>query len=110
MGPFEITEKVSDVTYRLRLPPDLGHVHYVFHVSMLKNYTHDPSHILPYVEIPLQPSVTYKEQPAEILAREVSLFHNKATPVVKVCRERHIEEEATWELESEMYENYPHLF
>ena len=77
---------------------------------MLKKYTPDPSHTLPYAEIPLQPGVTYEEQPAEVLAREVSLFHNKATLVVKVCWERHIAEEATWVLESEMYDNYSHLF
>ena len=92
------------------LPPQLSHVHYVFHVSMLKKYTSNPSHILPYVEIPLQADVTYEEQPMEILAREVRMFHHKETPMVKVLWERHSEEEATWELESEMYEKYPHLF
>ena len=51
MKPFEITERFGDVAYRLRLPPQLGHVHDVFHVSMLKKYTHDLSHVLPYVEI-----------------------------------------------------------
>ena len=52
----------------------------------------------------------YKEQPIEILAREVYLFHDKETPMVKVRWEKHSEEEATWELESEMYEKYIHLF
>ena len=53
MGPFEIVEKVGEVAYRLNLPPQLGHVHNVFQVSVLKNYRHEPSHILPYTEIPL---------------------------------------------------------
>ena len=30
--------------------------------------------------------------------------------MVNVRWERYSEEEATWELESEMYEKYPHLF
>ena len=84
MGPFDITEMVGDVAYSLRLSPRLGHVHDVFHVSMLKKYTRDLSHMLPYVEILLQPDVTYKEQPTEILAREVHVFHNKETLMVKV--------------------------
>ena len=110
VGPFEITERVHDIDYRLRLPPQLGHVHDIFHVSMLKKYTHDPSHVLPYVEIPLQLDVTNKEQLVEILARRVCMFHNKETPMVKVHWEIHNEEEATWELELKMYKKYPHLF
>ena len=54
--------------------------------------------------------MTYEEQPAEILAREVRLFHNKEASKVKVRWERHTKEEATRELELEMYEKYPHLF
>ena len=43
---FEIFEKVGDVAYRLNILPQLDHVHNVFHVSMFKKYTCDPSHIL----------------------------------------------------------------
>ena len=32
MGLFEIVEKVGEVAYRLNLPPQLGHVHNVFHM------------------------------------------------------------------------------
>ena len=110
VGPFETIERIGDVAYRLRLPSQLSQVHDIFHVSMLKKYTRDPSHILPYAKIHLQPDITYEEQPAEILAKEVRLFHNKETPMVKVCWERHTKEEATWELESEMCDKYLHLF
>ena len=110
VGPFEIIEKIGDMAYRLSLPPQLSQVHDVFHVSMLKKDTRDSPLVLPYTEIPLQPDMTYEEQPTEILAKEVRLFHSKKTPMVKVCWERHTEEEATWELESEMYNKYPYLF
>ena len=53
VGPIEISERIGDVAYRLRLPPQLSHVHDVFHVSMLKKYTYASSHILSYTEIPL---------------------------------------------------------
>ena len=62
---------------------------------MLKKYTPDRSHIFPYVEIPLQLDMTYEVQSTEILAREVRMFHNKETLMVKALWERHNEEGAT---------------
>ena len=46
LGPFEIVERVGMVAYRLALPPNLSQVHPVFHVSMLRKYISDPSHVL----------------------------------------------------------------
>ena len=54
VGPFMIVERIGDVAYHLDLPPHLSHVYDVFHGLMLKKYMLDPSHILPYAEIPLQ--------------------------------------------------------
>ena len=46
IGPFEILERVGTVAYRLALPPSLSGVHEVFHVSMLRKYTSDPTHVV----------------------------------------------------------------
>ena len=46
IGPFEVLERVGTVAYRLALPPSLSAVHEVFHVSMLRKYTPDPTHIV----------------------------------------------------------------
>ena len=61
MRPFEIVEKIGEVSYRLNLPPKLGHIHNIFQVFMLKKYTRDPSYVFPYADIPLQVDVTYEE-------------------------------------------------
>ena len=61
VGLFDIVEKVSEVAYRLNLPPQLGHVHNIFHVLMHKKYTYDSLHMLHYAEIPLLTDVTYEE-------------------------------------------------
>ena len=46
IGPFEIVERVGIVAYRLALPPSMLGVHEVFHVSMLREYTPDPAHVV----------------------------------------------------------------
>ncbi|WRX26236.1 Integrase zinc-binding domain - like 10 [Theobroma cacao] len=46
IGPFRIIERIGPVAYKLGLPPELDQIHNVFHVSMLKKYVPDPSHIL----------------------------------------------------------------
>ena len=46
IGPFEVLKRVGTVAYRLALPPSLSSVHAVFHVSMLKKYTPDPTHVV----------------------------------------------------------------
>ncbi|KAL5578475.1 hypothetical protein UlMin_020174 [Ulmus minor] len=46
IGPFEILERIGKVAYKLALPSELYTVHNVFHVSMLRKYISDPSHVL----------------------------------------------------------------
>ncbi|GJT47861.1 putative reverse transcriptase domain-containing protein [Tanacetum coccineum] len=46
--PFEILDRVGEVSYRLALPPQLSHVHNVFHVSLLRGYKYHPLHVISY--------------------------------------------------------------
>ena len=46
IGPFEVLERVGMIAYRLALPPSLSGVHALFHVSMLRKYTPDPTHVV----------------------------------------------------------------
>ncbi|KAM6542984.1 hypothetical protein CsatB_029777 [Cannabis sativa] len=110
IGPFEILEKVGQVAYRLALPPALSGVHNVFHVSMLRKYVSDTTHILSYEDIELQTDLSYEEQPVQILDRKEKVLRNKTIPLVKVLWRNSKVEEATWELESQMRELYPELF
>src|SRR5688572_11581716 len=45
-GPYEILERVGEVAYKLALPPSLSAVHPVYHVSMLREYVSDDSHVI----------------------------------------------------------------
>ncbi|XP_075500138.1 uncharacterized protein LOC142538725 [Primulina tabacum] len=110
IGPFEIFEKIGDRAYRLALPPDLDRVYNVFHVSMLRKYLSNPSHVLRYDSLDLLPNLSYEEMPVQILDRKVKVLRNKEIGLVKVLWRNHVIEEATWEPEEEMKHRYPTLF
>ena len=67
IGPYEIISRVGTVAYRLDLPPELSKVHNVFHISMLRKYIQDPSHVLKDHPVELKDNLTYKEQPMQIV-------------------------------------------
>ncbi|KAK5804072.1 hypothetical protein PVK06_031721 [Gossypium arboreum] len=110
IGSYEIVERIGPVAYRLGLPSELQRIHDVFHVSMLRKYRSDPSHIISTEDIEVRPDLSYEEEPVQILAREVKELRNKKVPLVKVLWRNHNVEEATWEPEETMRGQYPHLF
>ncbi|KAI5332728.1 hypothetical protein L3X38_022857 [Prunus dulcis] len=110
IGPYEIVERVGPVAYRLALPSDLSRLHDVFHVSMLRKYISDPSHVLEEQPIELQEDLTYVEQPVQILDWMMQVLRSREIPLVKVLWRSHNVEEATWEPEDQMREQYPYLF
>ena len=95
IGPFEVLERVGEFAYRLALPPELSHIHPVFHVSSLQRYHSDPSHVIFYEPIQVKQNLTYEEYPIEIIDRREN---------------NHGVEESTWEPEVEMRQHYPHFF
>ncbi|KAM6574634.1 hypothetical protein CsatA_006842 [Cannabis sativa] len=110
VGPFQILDRVGSVAYRIALPPSLSGVHNVFHVSQLRKYVSDPSHVLSYETLGLQEDLSYNERPVKILDQKDRILRNKTITLVKVLWKNSVVEEATWELESDMREQYPELF
>ncbi|XP_057495673.1 uncharacterized protein LOC130780672 [Actinidia eriantha] len=110
VGSFEILEKIGPVAYRLALTSDFANVHDVFHVSVLRKYIADPTHVLEQPPIELEENLQYEEQPVRIMDSRVKQLRNKAIPLVKVWWENQMTAEATWENESDMRQKYPHLF
>ena len=97
IGSFEILERVGEVVYRLALPPSLEGVHNVLHVSQLRRYIRDESHVLDHLELELQLDLSYTEQPMAIVDRSVKTLKNRTIPLVLVSWNRHSPGEATWE-------------
>ena len=110
IGLYEVLARIEPVAYWLALLLELAKLHDVFHVSMLRKYLSDESHILPVQDIQVQPDFTFDEEPKAILDREVKQLRNKQVPLVKVLWQHHGMEDATWKPESIMRAQYPQLF
>ena len=65
--PFPITDRIGEVAYKLVLPPQLVNIHPVFHVSMLRKYIADPSHMVNLDDLYVEEDVSYEVKPIQIL-------------------------------------------
>nr|GEV51988.1 retrotransposon protein, putative, Ty3-gypsy subclass [Tanacetum cinerariifolium] len=92
--PFEILDRVGEVSYRLALPPQLSHVHNVFHVSLLRGYKYHPFHVISYPLDQIRADLSYVKEPEAILDRQDRVMRNKTIPFVKILWRNHSEREA----------------
>lgn len=89
IGPFKILRKMGEVAYELALPPDLSHVHNVFHVSMLRKYMRNPSHVLEFEPPQIREDLSYDEQLVQILDRKEQVLRSKVILYVKILWRNH---------------------
>ena len=59
------------MAYHLELPLELSRIHNVFHVSMLRKYISDPSHILEAPLIELEEALSFKVKLVTIVDQEM---------------------------------------
>ncbi|KAL4304368.1 hypothetical protein GQ457_10G006150 [Hibiscus cannabinus] len=85
-------------------------IHDVFHVSMLRRYRSDLSHVMPVEEIELYTDMSYDEEPVEILTSDGKVLRGRTIELVKVKWRHRGMEEATWERKEDMREWLPCLF
>ncbi|KAD3640045.1 hypothetical protein E3N88_29268 [Mikania micrantha] len=110
VGPYEITQRIGPVAYRLKISDELSGVHDVFHVSNLKRCLADESLIIPLEEIQVDEQLPFIEEPIEIMEREVKRPKRSRIPIVKVRWNSKRGPEFTWERKDKMKTKYPHLF
>ena len=84
IDPFRILERIGPVAYRLELPQDLKQIHNVFHVSMLKKYISNPSHVLEAPFVKLKQNLSFDVQPVSIVDQKLKELRNKVIPIVKI--------------------------
>ncbi|GJZ48996.1 putative reverse transcriptase domain-containing protein [Tanacetum coccineum] len=110
VGPFEITERIGLIAYRLRLPQELNDVHDTFYVSNLKKCLADQTIHVPLEEIQVDSKLNFVEEPVEILEREFKKLKRSRILIVKVRWNLKRGPEITWVCEDQMKLKYPHLF
>ena len=110
IGPFKIIGKVGSVAYRLELPSQLANVHPVFHVSMLRKYEPDPSHVIDHSDLILEDDASFEVKPVRVVDCSEKVLRGKSIPLVRILWSQHGIQEETWELETEMRSKYPELF
>nr|GFC94211.1 putative reverse transcriptase domain-containing protein [Tanacetum cinerariifolium] len=105
VGPFNVLERVRDVTYKLDLPEELSRVHNTFHVSNMKKCHADEPLAVPLDGPYVDDKLHFVEEPVEIMDCEV-----KRLKRIKVRWNSKRGPEFTLESEDQFRKKYPHLF
>ena len=82
--PLDVLERVGTVAYRLSLPSSLSGVHEVFHVSMFRKYTPDPTHVVDWGEITFDTDGTIEDGLVCILDSRDQVLRRKVSKSVVV--------------------------
>ena len=107
IGPFQILERYGKVAYRLKLLEHLLAVHDVFHVSQLKKCLRVPEQNVEVEGVELEPDLTYSEYPIRVLDQKDHVTRRRTIKFYKIQWNQHSEEEATWESEDFLLEQFP---
>ena len=110
IGPFEISQRVGRLAYRVALHLDLVRTFDIFHISILRKYIANIDIIVKYEPLEIQEGLTYVEELVKIVEKKEQVLCTKMIPIVKVLWHNHRVEETSWEVEQDMQSRYPHLF
>ena len=85
-------------------------VHEVFHVSMLRRYTLDPTHAVDWGEIEVDTDGSFEERTVCIMDSRDKVLQHKTVRLVRVLWRHRGVEESTSEHDDTMRATYPFLF
>jgi hypothetical protein len=71
VGPFKVVEKKRPVAYRIALPDYLRCMHDVFHVSVLRHYVSDPTHVIDMSSLQVSDEGALMVNPIHILYHRI---------------------------------------
>jgi hypothetical protein len=82
----------------------------VFRVCQLKKCLRVPEEQLPMEDLDAKEDLPYQEDPILILEMSERVTRNRRIKMCMVQWSHHTEEEATWEREEELKEEFPNFF
>jgi len=91
------------------LPPSLANIHNIFHVSQLRKYVLDPSHIIGSDSVQVKENLSFEVRPIKILDSQRKQLRGKDIPMVKVLWNL-TSGDSTWEIEDDIQASYLNLF
>jgi len=77
IGPYQIMRRIGQVAHEIALPPHLANLHNVFHVSQLRKYVADPTHVLEQDDVQVRENLTLGVEPVRILDSQVKQLRGK---------------------------------
>ena len=91
---------------RIALPSPLANFHDVFHVTQLRRYISDPSHVIQVDDVQVGDNLTVDVSPVRIEDREVKQKRDKEIALVKVVWGGPAGGSMTWEREKQLRKSY----
>ena len=73
---------MGTIAYRLALLPSLSGVHEVFHISILRKYTPDPTHVVDWGKLIVDIDGAFEEGPVRIKDSRDQVLQRKTVRVV----------------------------
>ena len=77
------------MAYLLELPSQLSNVHPVFHVSMLRKYEPDPSHVIDHLDLVLDEDASFEVKLVCVVDRRDKVLRGMSIPLVRVLWNQH---------------------
>jgi hypothetical protein len=110
LGPFKIVVRKGPMAYRLALPNSLRCMHDVFHVSVLRHYISDPTHVIDMSSFQVSDEGALTAEPVHILDHCVRQLRHRMVDQVKVQWDNYSLHSVTWEDAYDMHQQFPFLF
>jgi hypothetical protein len=110
VGPFEVVEKKGHVAYQLALTDSLRHMDNVFHVSILRHYVSDPTHVIDTNSLQVSDEGALTVELIHILDHCIQQLRRRKFDQVKFQWDNYSPHSTTWEDAYDMFQQFPYLF